>query len=311
MTRAVQCRGVTKVYGNGFRALAGVDLTVGAGQCFAILGANGAGKTTTIEIIEGLIPATSGEVTVLGRTWTRHARELRSRVGVALQGTRLPDKLTVLETVGLFASFYARPLRPETVLDDLGMTPCAHRRVAVLSEGQRQRLSLACAMIGNPELLSLDEPTAGLDPNSRLQFWAVLQRHRDSGRTIIFTTHHMEEAERLCDRLAIMDGGCVIASGTPGELKGRLGGGFVIELSLSPASVARVPERAFDAVPGVASVRHFNNSSRLIVKDAGEAVTAVSECARSLGVGPVQLSTRQATLEDVFVELTGKCYGPG
>jgi ABC-2 type transport system ATP-binding protein len=213
---AIRCAGLVKRYGD-LTAVAGLDLTVQAGECFGLLGPNGAGKTTTIEILEGLTPADAGDVMVLGQRWEGGAadRRLRERLGIQLQETKLPEKLSVEETVRLFASFYGHA---HTVDEVLALVELGEKRRAwysKLSGGQKQRLAVACALVSKPELLFLDEPTTGLDPQSRRQLWDVIARFRAAGNTVLLTTHYMEEAERLCDRVAIMDHGAMIALGSP------------------------------------------------------------------------------------------------
>ena len=220
MTPAILCRGLYKRYPSRTApvdAVNGLDLEVLAGECFGLLGPNGAGKTTTIEILEGLLPPTAGDVEVLGQRWGEHDQELRERLGISLQETRLAEKLTVKETLTLFRSFYRKGLSPEETLDQVALTEKANAYVGKLSGGQRQRLAVACALIGDPELLFLDEPTTGLDPQSRRQLWDILRGLRSQGRTVLITTHYMDEAERLCDRVAIIDHGRVIALGSPGS----------------------------------------------------------------------------------------------
>src|SRR5436305_1345096 len=211
---AIHCRELKKYY-EDVKAVDGLDLFVARGECFGLLGPNGAGKTTTIEILEGLTPADSGHVEVLGLTWERAERELRERIGVSLQETQLPEKLTVYETLRLFRSFYRNGRDPDELLRDLSLDEKRDARYAKLSGGQKQRLAVACALIGNPDILFLDEPTTGLDPQSRLQLWDVVARFRATGGTVLLTTHYMEEAERLCDRIAIIDHGHRIELGTP------------------------------------------------------------------------------------------------
>ncbi len=196
----------------------GLDLEVRAGECFGLLGPNGAGKTTTIEICEGLLSADSGVVEVLGRTWQKDSDELKELLGIQLQDTKLAEKITVRETLTLYRSFYRRGRDPADVIALVELGEKRDARVGTLSGGQKQRLAIACALIGDPELLFLDEPTTGLDPQSRRQLWDLIGQFRSSGRTIVITTHYMEEAERLCDRVAIVDHGRVIAVGTPREL---------------------------------------------------------------------------------------------
>ncbi len=209
--------GLRKSYGD-VKAVDGLDLEVAAGECFGLLGPNGAGKTTTIEICEGLLPRDAGDVEVLGMTWERDETRLRERLGIQLQDTQLSEKLTVEETLLLFQSFYDRGRAIEDVIEVVQLGEKTKARVGSLAGGQKQRLAIACALVGDPELLFLDEPTTGLDPQSRRQLWSLIETFRATGRTIVLTTHYMEEAERLCDRVAIVDHGHVIAQGSPAEL---------------------------------------------------------------------------------------------
>ncbi|HVF38263.1 MAG TPA: ABC transporter ATP-binding protein [Gemmatimonadaceae bacterium] len=214
---ALVVRELRKSYGD-VRAVDGLELEVAAGECFGLLGPNGAGKTTTIEICEGLLPWDSGQVEVLGMTWERDATQLRARLGIQLQDTQLSEKLTIEETLSLFRSFYDRGREITDVIDVVQLGEKSSARVGTLSGGQKQRLAIACALVGDPELLFLDEPTTGLDPQSRRQLWSLIENFRSTGRTIVLTTHYMEEAERLCDRVAIVDHGHVIAQGKPADL---------------------------------------------------------------------------------------------
>jgi ABC-2 type transport system ATP-binding protein len=214
---ALLVRGLRKAY-RDVVAVDGIDLEVRPGECFGLLGPNGAGKTTTIEICEGLTTADSGEVLVLGRRWETHANDLRERLGIQLQETQLSDKLTVAETLRLFRSFYRQGPAADDVIRLVQLDEKRAARVGALSGGQKQRLALACALVGNPELLFLDEPTTGLDPQARRQLWGLITVFKREGRTVVLTTHYMDEAEQLCDRVAIMDHGKVIALGTPNDL---------------------------------------------------------------------------------------------
>ena len=214
---AVTCLGLQKRYGDVV-AVNDLSLTVRRGECFGLLGPNGAGKTTTIEILEGLLAPDAGDISILGLRWRTHERELRERLGIQLQETQLAEKLTVEETVAIFRSFYARGRPVDELIHVVELESKRTSRVGKLSGGQKQRLSLACALAGDPDLLFLDEPTTGLDPQSRRQLWETLGRFREKGGTIVLTTHYMDEAETLCDRVAIIDHGRVIAEGTPKEL---------------------------------------------------------------------------------------------
>src|SRR4051812_15590018 len=214
---ALRVAGLKKAYGDVI-AVDGLDLQVQAGECFGLLGPNGAGKTTTIEICEGLLNPDSGDVEVLGRRWESDADDLRELLGIQLQDTQLSEKLTVDETLTLFQSFYRNARDIGEVIDQVELAEKRHSRVGGLSGGQKQRLAVACALVGNPQLLFLDEPTTGLDPQSRRQMWDLIAQFQAEGKTIVLTTHYMEEAERLCDRVAIVDHGHVIALGTPQQL---------------------------------------------------------------------------------------------
>jgi ABC-2 type transport system ATP-binding protein len=216
-TPALVVRGLRKSYGD-VKAVDGLDLEVRSGECFGLLGPNGAGKTTTIEICEGLLERDSGDVELLGMTWEREPDRLKEKLGIQLQDTQLSEKLTVAETLQLFRSFYKAGREVKDVIDLVQLDEKTNARVGTLSGGQKQRLAIACAMVGNPELLFLDEPTTGLDPQSRRQLWELIEEFRSTGRTILLTTHYMDEAERLCDRVAIVDHGHIIAQGAPHEL---------------------------------------------------------------------------------------------
>ena len=216
-TPALRVKGLRKAY-DDVVAVDGLDLQVDAGECFGLLGPNGAGKTTTMEICEGILPADSGSVEVLGRRWESDARDLRELLGIQLQDTQLSEKLTVDETLTLFQSFYRDAVDVALVIDKVELGEKRYSRVGSLSGGQKQRLAVACALVGNPQLLFLDEPTTGLDPQSRRQLWELIAKFQAEGRTIVLTTHYMEEAERLCDRVAIVDHGKIIALGSPRDL---------------------------------------------------------------------------------------------
>jgi len=296
-------RQLRKSYGDVV-AVDGLDLTVGPGECFGLLGPNGAGKTTTIEICEGLTVPDSGEVVILGRRWGRDDRALRELLGISLQETQFSEKLTVAETVQLFRSFYRRGPDPAGVIELVQLTEKAGSRVGQLSGGQRQRLALACALVGDPELLFLDEPTTGLDPQSRRQLWELIEAFRAGGRAILLTTHYMEEAERLCDRVAIIDHGRVIAEGTPRELIASLGAEHVLEFALTGGVSLDVS--ALAGLPGVGSVGRQDGTWRLQVSELHQAMPGLLGELRRQGAQLSELRTHSATLEDVFVSLTGR-----
>jgi ABC-2 type transport system ATP-binding protein len=285
-------------------AVAGLDLEVARGECFGMLGPNGAGKTTTVEIFEGLRVADEGDVEVLGERWHADGLTLRRRLGIQLQETKFPEKLRVDEVVTLFRSFYPRGFAVAELLRLVGLTEKAGAFVRTLSGGQKQRLSLGCALAGDPDLLFLDEPTTGLDPQSRRQTWGIVESLKARGRSVLLTTHYMEEAARLCDRVAIVDAGKVIAVGTPAELITSLGAEHVIEFGV-PES-ATVPDDALHGLPSVERVTRDGPTYRLTVREIHRAVPAVLSALASRGIQPTQLATHSATLEDVFMALTGR-----
>jgi ABC-2 type transport system ATP-binding protein len=307
MTAAILCRDLRKRYPARpapVEAVNGLDLEVHPGECFGLLGPNGAGKTTTIEILEGLLPATSGEVEILGRRWGQDDDTLRQRLGITLQETRLGEKLTVLETLTLFRSFYEQGRAPAEVMGEVGLTEKASAYVGKLSGGQKQRLAVACALVGDPELLFLDEPTTGLDPQSRRALWDILRAFKARGRTILLTTHYMDEAERLCDRVAIVDHGRVIALGTPAELIARLGGEHLIEFMVEGS--ASLEDERLRGLPGVVGLRREDGLYALAVTAPHLTVPALLDRLQRDGLALAQLTTRHASLEDVFVTLTGR-----
>ena len=287
-------------------AVDGLDLEVGAGECFGLLGPNGAGKTTTMEICEGLNTPDAGEVEVLGQRWSHDAPALRERLGIQLQETQLADKLTVHETVQLFRSFYARGRSVDEVIDVVQLGEKRDARVGKLSGGQKQRLALACAIVGDPELLFLDEPTTGLDPQSRRQLWDLIVELRASGRSIVLTTHYMDEAERLCDRVAVVDHGRVIALGSPRELIASLGAEHVVEFTTPEATPDALAASALQSLDGVRHVRQHGGRWTLEVTELARAVPALLAELSRRGLPLGELATHSATLEDVFVSLTGR-----
>jgi ABC-2 type transport system ATP-binding protein len=299
VTAALRCEKLVKKYGE-LVAVDGLDLEVRAGECFGLLGPNGAGKTTTVEILEGLNEPTAGSVEVLGMRWERDDRALRQRLGVSLQETHLPDKLTVEENLRMFRSFYLRGRPLDEVLELVGLSDKRASWTERLSGGQKQRLAVACALVSDPDLLFLDEPTTGLDPQSRRQLWDVVLGFRARGRTVLLTTHYMDEAERLCDRVAIIDKGKVIALGTPQELIASLGGQQVVEFATERASAPN----EWAGLPSVRSARRSADGIALTVEQLHLALPAMLGRAEPLGL--TRLSTHHATLEDVFVHLTGR-----
>jgi len=301
---ALRVVGLRKRYGDVV-AVDGLDLTVASGECFGLLGPNGAGKTTTIEICEGLTASDDGTVEVLGRRWDDDEHALRERLGIQLQETQLAEKLTVEETVRLFRSFYPRGRSVDEVIDLVQLGEKRNARVGKLSGGQKQRLALACAMVGDPELIFLDEPTTGLDPQSRRQLWDLIIELKASGRSIVLTTHYMDEAEKLCDRVAIVDHGRVIALGTPRTLIASLGAEHVVEFS-SPGSEEVLRAEELEALDGIQSARLHNEEWALEVTELARAVPALLRELARRGLPLEELVTHSATLEDVFVSLTGR-----
>ena len=309
MAVAIQCRDLRKTYDGKVEAVRGLNIQIEAGECFGLLGPNGAGKTTTIEILEGLLQPTSGEVSIFGRTWKTDAREMREWLGISLQETRLSEKLTVRETVNLFASFYREPRDSKEVLEQLQLTEKADAWVGKLSGGQRQRLAVATALVCNPKILFLDEPTTGLDPQSRRQLWDIIRGFQRNGGTVLLTTHYMDEAERLCDRLAIVDHGQIIAEGSPANLIEKLGGHHFVEFSVGGNAAENNDGgslEAWRALPGVDSAREEDGMVALSVKEPHLTIPALLDVLGKQGSKLQHLTTRQASLEDVFVRLTGR-----
>ena len=300
---AVSIHGLRKFYGET-RAVDGLDLEILTGECFGLLGPNGAGKTTTVEICEGLNQPDSGTVIILGRQWATDAADLRPRIGVSLQETQLADKSTVEETLRLFRSFYHGGPTVDTVIGQVQLNEKRRSRVGQLSGGQKQRMALACALVGDPELLFLDEPTTGLDPQSRRQLWDLIEQFKAQGRTVLLTTHYMEEAERLCDRVAIVDHGRVIALGTPRELIASLGSEHVVEFTLLDGKSP--DDNDLRALGGVHAVRRTGGRIFLEISQLHETLPPLLNMLERLGTGFAELRTHTATLEDVFVSLTGR-----
>jgi ABC-2 type transport system ATP-binding protein len=302
-TPAIRCSGLVKRYGDVV-AVDGLDLEVRRGECFGMLGPNGAGKTTTVEILEGLKVPDAGEVEILGERWQGDGLGLRARLGVQLQETKFPAKLSVREVLTLFRSFYPSGPSVEETLAIVALQEKARARVETLSGGQKQRLSLACGLVGDPELVFLDEPTTGLDPQSRRQAWEIVAGLKQRGRSVLLTTHYMEEAAQLCDRVAVADHGKVIALGTPRELIASLGAEHVVEFALDDA--AAVDETALAALPSVEGIAREDDSWHLTVREVHRAVPALLALLAARNLQPTHLTTHHATLEDVFVSLTGR-----
>jgi ABC-2 type transport system ATP-binding protein len=300
---AVRVRGLIKRY-EDVVAVNGLDIEVRVGECFGLLGPNGAGKTTTIEIVQGLNSPDGGTVELFGLDWGGHERELRQRMGTALQETKLPEKLSVRETIRLFASFYDKSVPADEVLAKVGLQEKQSAWVSKLSGGQRQRLAVACALVCAPDILFLDEPTTGLDPQSRHQLWGIVEEFKAAGGTVVLTTHYMEEAEKLCDRVAIVDHGKVIAEGSPAALIASLGADHVVDFSLGDG--VRVEDEALRALPGVSGVLEEASRTRLTVTRQHEAMPALMALLEKRGAELTDLTTHRATLEDVFISLTGR-----
>ena len=321
-TPALLIRGLRKAFSD-VQAVDGLDLEVAPGESFGLLGPNGAGKTTTIEICEGLTRPDEGKVELLGLDWSTGAGELRQRIGVQLQETQFPEKLTVEETLRLFRSFFRRGISIDESIRTSQLEEKRHSRVGGLSGGQKQRLAMACALVGDPELLFLDEPTTGLDPQARRHLWDLVDQLKQAGRTIILTTHYMEEAERLCDRVAIMDHGRVIALGTPPQLIASIGGEDIVEFAVShtesglnesrrtqldPAQLdpAQLDPARLTTIPGVQSHRVDASLHQLSVTELHTTVPRIFAALAAQGLHLSEFRTHSATLEDVFVRLTGR-----
>jgi len=302
METAIHVAGLHKSYGD-FEAVRGIDFDVAQGEVFGLLGPNGAGKTTTVEILEGLRPRTSGDVTVLGYDPASETRKIKDRIGVCLQSTNLPDKITVRESLALFAAFYSRNIDNDKLLQRLQLWEKRNDFYSKLSGGQKQRVALALAMVNDPQMIFLDEPTTGLDPQVRLEIHGLISELRDARRTILLTTHYIEEAERLCDRVAIVDQGKIIAMGTPREIQARTLGQSLVEIKTEQPMPVEVPA--------------FEYSEKHVLSDDRKALAVYStRPARTLpdlvkwidqnGLELEDIHLKRPTLEDVFIELTGK-----
>ena len=297
--------GLRKRYGDVI-AVDGLDLEIPPGECFGLLGPNGAGKTTTIEICEGLLEADEGDVSVLGLTWQQDEKALRQRLGIQLQDTQLGEKLTVIETLRLFRSFYDAGTDVNDVISRVQLEEKRDARVGKLSGGQKQRLALACSIVGDPDLLFLDEPTTGLDPQSRRQLWDLIEEFKSTGKTVVLTTHYMDEAEILCDRVAIVDHGKIIALGSPRQLIDSLGAEHVVEFALMDGQAGAVSPEDLRSLPGVRDVRALDVGFELRVAELHRAVPGLLTLLAQRRLELSKLTTHSATLEDVFVALTGR-----
>lgn len=303
---AIRCVGLKKTYPAKppVEAVRGLDLAINTGECFGLLGPNGAGKTTTIEILEGLLAPTSGEVEVLGMQWKSQGDAIRERIGISLQETKLSDKLTVGETVRLFRSFYAQGITSEQAIEAVSLQEKTDVWINKLSGGQKQRLAVACSIVGDPDLLFLDEPTTGLDPQSRRQLWEIIQGYKDKGKTILLTTHYMDEAEKLCDRVGVVDHGKMIALGPPRQLIDELGGGHVLDFDYSNHQETDLAE--LKTLPGATEVRREGQRFTMVVQEVHVTLPALLNWSTQRGHTLTSLATHTATLEDVFVKLTGR-----
>jgi ABC-2 type transport system ATP-binding protein len=299
----IEVRSLKKSYGN-FEAVRGIDFEVAPGEVFGLLGPNGAGKTTTVEILEGLRLRTGGEVSVLGFDPGVQVRELKDRIGVCLQATNLPEKITVLEAVELFAAFYTRSVDCNQLLKRLQLWDKRAVFYSRLSGGQKQRLALALALVNDPQLLFLDEPTTGLDPQVRLEIHKLIEELKSAKRTILLTTHYIEEAERLCDRVAIIDSGCIIAIGTPREIQSRTLGQSIIDIRCEQP----LPAGDIAAIDGAERCHITDDRLGISITSTRPARTLVElvKWIDQQGIELADIHLKRPTLEDVFIEMTGK-----
>ncbi len=309
MENSIECTALIKDYGKK-RAVAGIDLQVEKGTCFGLLGPNGAGKTTTVEMLEGLHPPTSGSLRIFGLSYADgQGVQIRERVGVQLQDTQLADKLTVREVITLFRSFYKKGKDVDTLLKMVRLEKESHQRFHTLSGGQKQRVALATALAGEPELLFLDEPTTGLDPRARQSLWTVVEEFRDAGGTVVLTTHYMDEAAHLCDKIAVMDLGKIITQGTPRQLIDSLGDVQFVEFEDAQQDVNLSQQSMIEkylAHPAIERAELHRGKTRLTIPRDLHSLSEILKFLEGQKVEPVGLSTHQATLDDVFLHLTGK-----
>ena len=299
---AISVHALRKSYGP-LEAVCGIDFEVQRGEVFGLLGPNGAGKTTTVEILEGLRTRTSGTVTVLGFDPDVQPRALKDRIGVCLQATNLPAKITVHESLELFASFYSKTVDTVQLLKRLQLSDKANSHYTKLSGGQKQRVALALAMVNDPALLFLDEPTTGLDPQVRHEIHGLIQELKDANRTILLTTHYIEEAERLCDRVAIIDAGHIIAMGTPREIQAQTLGQSLIEVHCEQPLPADIPQ--FDDA-GKQTTATDRKSIAVTSSRPARTVVDLVKWIDQQGIELSDIQLKRPTLEDVFIELTGK-----
>jgi ABC-2 type transport system ATP-binding protein len=297
----VTVNGARKAFGR-IQAVDGVSFHVAAGEVFGLLGPNGAGKTTTVEMLEGLTRPDAGELHVLGLDVSSHQSEIKRRIGVQLQTAALYPHLTVAELVALFASFYERHTPVDTIIEQLDLGEKRDALTRTLSGGQQQRLSVALALVNDPEVVFLDEPTTGLDPAARRALWDIIREMRAQGRSVLMTTHYMEEAEALCDRIAIMDHGKILDSGTVSELVSRR----FHERAVQFDALDALDEPRLTGLAGVSSVKWEDGSTLLFTSDVPATIGALLATTEKLGMEPHGLMVRRATLEDVFLELTGR-----
>jgi ABC-2 type transport system ATP-binding protein len=292
---------LVKRYGE-VEAVRDVSFSVEEGEVFGLLGPNGAGKTSTVEVLEGLRDADGGRVSVCGFDPQVNANELKHEIGAALQSTSLPDKLRVMEALRLFASFYKRRRNPEELLKRFGLEEKRNTFYSKLSGGQKQRLALAMSLVNEPRVLFLDEPTAGLDPQVRREIYTIIEELKKERKTILVTTHYIEEAEKLCDRVAIVDQGRVIAQGTPRELKQRSAGTTRIELRLARPE----PDAALKQLEGVADCHASNGAYVVHSTRVPQTIVSLVKYLEAHGNELSSLDIASPSLEDVFLELTGR-----
>ena len=297
----ISCRDLVKTYGD-VHAVAGVTFEVGRGEIFGLLGPNGAGKTTTVEMLEGLRSPDGGSLEVLGIDVAAHPDALKERIGVTLQTAELYPKLTVVEVLDLFRSFYRRSLPTEQLIEFLDLGERRNGRTKELSGGQRQRLAVALALVNDPEVVFLDEPTTGLDPAARRSLWDLVEKLKAQGKTILLTTHYMEEAETLCDRLAIMDHGKIIEMGTVGEVVSRR----FKERAVQFDRIEGLDDVRLAAMAAVTSVKHDDGVVLLYTSDVPATISDLLAATEAMGIEATNLTVRRATLEDVFLDLTGR-----